>query len=212
VSTEQVCNAPVVAGDLGVFDCAGVADGAAAAIVCRAEDAHRFTDSPLYVKAVSFVAGNGGGLGDPTYDYTTFPEVAATAADAYRQAGITDPSAQLAMAEVHDCFTITELVLAEDLGFAERGTAWRDLLDGRFDLDGDLPINPDGGLKSFGHPVGASGLRMLFEAWLQLRGEAPAERTIGTLGAGRTRALTHNLGGYPGEMVSFVSIVGTEPD
>jgi acetyl-CoA C-acetyltransferase len=212
VSTEQVCNAPVVAGDLGVFDCAGVADGAAAAIVCRAEDAHRFTDSPLYVKALSFVAGNGGGLGDPTYDYTTFPEVAATAADAYRQAGITDPSAQLAMAEVHDCFTITELVLAEDLGFAERGTAWRDLLDGRFDLDGDLPINPDGGLKSFGHPVGASGLRMLFEAWLQLRGEAPAERTIGTLGAGRTRALTHNLGGYPGEMVSFVSIVGTEPD
>jgi len=211
VSTEQVCNAPVVAGDLGVFDCAGVADGAAAAIVCRAEDAHRFTDSPLYVKALSFVAGNGGGLGDPTYDYTTFPEVAATAADAYRQAGITDPSAQLAMAEVHDCFTITELVLAEDLGFAERGTAWRDLLDGRFDLDGDLPINPDGGLKSFGHPVGASGLRMLFEAWLQLRGEAPAERTIGTLGAGRTRALTHNLGGYPGEMVSFVSIVGTEP-
>ena len=212
VSTEQVCNAPVVAGDLGVFDCAGVADGAAAAIVCRAEDAHRFTDSPLYVKALSFVAGNGGGLGDPTYDYTTFPEVAATAADAYRQAGITDPSAQLAMAEVHDCFTITELVLAEDLGFAERGTAWRDLLDGRFDLDGDLPINPDGGLKSFGHPVGASGLRMLYEAWLQLRGEAPAERTIGTLGAGRTRALTHNLGGYPGEMVSFVSIVGTEPD
>jgi len=212
VSTEQVCNAPVVAGDLGVFDCAGVADGAAAAIVCRAEDAHRFTDSPLYVKALSFVAGNGGGLGDPTYDYTTFPEVAATAADAYRQAGITDPSAQLAMAEVHDCFTITELVLAEDLGFAERGTAWRDLLDGRFDLDGDLPINPDGGLKSFGHPVGASGLRMLFEAWLQLRGEAPTERTIGTLGAGRTRALTHNLGGYPGEMVSFVSIVGTEPD
>ena len=212
VSTEQVCNAPVVAGDLGVFDCAGVADGAAAAIVCRAEDAHRFTDSPLYVKALSFVAGNGGGLGDPTYDYTTFPEVAATAADAYRQAGITDPSARLAMAEVHDCFTITELVLAEDLGFAERGTAWRDLLDGRFDLDGDLPINPDGGLKSFGHPVGASGLRMLFEAWLQLRGEAPAERTIGTLGAGRTRALTHNLGGYPGEMVSFVSIVGTEPD
>lgn len=212
VSAEQVCNAPVVAGDLGVFDCAGVADGAAAAVVCRAEDAHRFTDRPLFVKALSFVAGNGSGLGDPAYDYTTFPEVAATAADAYRQAGITDPGTQLAMAEVHDCFTITELVLAEDLGFSERGTAWRDLLDGRFDLDGDLPINPDGGLKSFGHPVGASGLRMLYEAWLQLRGEAPPERTIGTVGPGRTRALTHNLGGYPGEMVSFVSIVGTEPD
>ena len=212
VTTDQVCNAPVVAGDLGVFDCAGVADGAAAAIVCRADQAHRFTDRPLFVKALSFIAGNGSGLGDPTYDYTTFPEVAASAAEAYRQAGITDPSAQIAMAEVHDCFTITELVLAEDLGFSERGTAWRDLLDGRFDLGGDLPINPDGGLKSFGHPVGASGLRMMFEAWLQLRGEAPEERRISTLGPGRNRALTHNLGGYPGEMVSFVSILGTEPD
>jgi acetyl-CoA C-acetyltransferase len=210
ISAEQVCNAPVVAGDLGVYDCAGVADGAAAAIVCRAEDAHRYTDTPLYVKALSFVAGNGGGLGDPDYDYTTFPEVAATAADAYRQAGITDPAAQLAMAEVHDCFTITELVLAEDLGFSAPGTAWRDLLDGRFDLDGDLPVNPDGGLKSFGHPVGASGLRMMFEAWLQLRGKAPADRQIATVGPGRSRALTHNLGGYPGEMVSFVSILGTE--
>jgi acetyl-CoA C-acetyltransferase len=210
VTAEQVCNAPVVAGDLGVYDCAGVADGAAAAVVCRAEDAHRFTDRPLYVKALSFVAGNGGGLGDPDYDYTTFPEVAASAADAYRQAGITDPSAELAMAEVHDCFTITEVVLAEDLGFSARGTAWRDLLDGRFDLDGDLPINPDGGLKSFGHPVGASGLRMMYEAWLQLRGDAPPDRQIATVAAGRTKALTHNLGGYPGEMVSFVSILGTE--
>ena len=180
--------------------------------MCRAEDAHRFGGTPLYVKALSFIAGNGGGLGDPAYDYTTFPEVAATAADAYAQAGITDPAAQLAMAEVHDCFTITELVLAEDLGFSARGTAWRDLLDGRFDLDGELPVNPDGGLKSFGHPVGASGLRMLFEAWLQLRGEAPPDRQIATVGPGRTRALTHNLGGYPGEMVSFVSIVGTETD
>ena len=86
------------------------------------------------------------------------------------------------------------------------------MLDGAFDLDGDLPVNPDGGLKSFGHPVGATGLRMMFEAWLQLRGQAPDDRQIATVAAGRTRALTHNLGGYPGEMVSFVGIVGTEPD
>jgi acetyl-CoA C-acetyltransferase len=111
---------------------------------------------------------------------------------------------------VHDCFTPTELVLMEDLGLSARGEGWRDVLGGRFDLDGEIPVNPDGGLKSFGHPVGASGLRMLYEAWLQLRGEAPAERSIATVAAGRTRALTHNLGGYPGEMVSFVSIVGTE--
>ena len=90
------------------------------------------------------------------------------------------------MAEVHDCFTPTELVLMEDLGFAERGTAWKDELDGTFDLDGDLPVNPDGGLKSFGHPVGASGLRMMFEAWLQLRGEAPEERR--SSGQARRRA------------------------
>jgi acetyl-CoA C-acetyltransferase len=95
----------------------------------------------------------------------------------------------------------------EDLGFAERGTAWKEVLAGTFDLDGDLPVNPDGGLKSFGHPVGASGLRMFFECWTQLRGEAGAERQINT---DRTHALVHNLGGYPGEMVSLVSIVGSE--
>ena len=98
----------------------------------------------------------------------------------------------------------------EDLGFCERGTAWKEVLAGAFALDGDLPVNPDGGLKSFGHPVGASGLRMMFEAWLQLRGEAPEERRIGTDGPTATSRSTHNLGGYPGEMVSFVSILGTE--
>jgi acetyl-CoA C-acetyltransferase len=205
VSMETICASPKVAGTLGVFDCAGVADGAAAAIVCRAEDAHRYTDKPLFVKALSFVAGNGGGLTDATYDYTTFPEVVASARDAYAQAGVTDPRHELALAEVHDCFTITEIVLMEDLGFSERGAAWRDELDGVFDLGGELPINPDGGLKSFGHPIGASGLRMMFEAWLQLRGEAPPERTVNS---DKALALTHNLGGYPGEMVSFVSILG----
>jgi acetyl-CoA C-acetyltransferase len=207
VSAETICASPPVAGGLGVFDCAGVADGSAAAIVVRAEDAHRYTDHPLYIKALSFVAGNGKGLTDPGYDYTTFPEIVQCAEDAYAQAGITDPRRQLAMAEVHDCFTPTELVLMEDLGFASRGTAWKEVLAGAFDRNGDLPVNPDGGLKSFGHPVGASGLRMMFEAWLQLRHEAGDERQIDT---SRQLALTHNLGGYPGEMVSFISIMGTE--
>jgi acetyl-CoA C-acetyltransferase len=208
MSVERLCAMPTVAGDLSVFDCAGVADGAASAILVRAADAHRYTDTPIYIKALSLVAGNGSGLVDPDYDYTWFPEVAASATDAYAQAGISDPAARIAMAEVHDCFTPTELVLMEDLGFCERGTAWRDIEAGRFNLGGELPVNPDGGLKSFGHPVGASGLRMMFEAWLQLRGEAPAERTISSLGGHRNLALTHNLGGYPGEIVSFVSILG----
>jgi len=212
VSKETIAASPLVAGQLGVFDCSGVSDGSAAAIICRAEDAHRYTDSPLYVKALSFVAGPGAGPIDPSYDYTTFEEVVRSAEDAYRQAGITDPRAQLAMAEVHDCFTPTELVLMEDLGFAERGTAWKEVLAGTFDRDGELPVNPDGGLKSFGHPIGASGLRMLFECWLQLRRQAPPERQIASVTeAGRKLGLTHNLGGMPGECVSFVGVVGTEP-
>ncbi len=124
-------------------------------------------------------------------------------------AGVSDPRSKIALAEVHDCFTPTELVLMQDLGFSERGRAWSDVLDGHFDIDGRLPVNTDGGLKSFGHPVGASGLRMLYEIWLQLRGAAPAERRIPA--GERSLGLTHNLGGYPGEMVSFVGIYGTRP-
>jgi acetyl-CoA C-acetyltransferase len=93
----------------------------------------------------------------------------------------------------------------EDLGFSDAGRAWKDALAGDFDADGRFPVNPDGGLKSFGHPVGASGLRMLYEVWLQLRGQA-GERQI----PGAHTALTHNLGGRPGGCVSFVSIVGKE--
>jgi acetyl-CoA C-acetyltransferase len=207
MSVERLCAMPAVAGGLSVFDCAGVADGAAAAVLVRAEDAGRYTDAPLLIKALSLVSGNGSGVTDPSYDYTSFPEVAASAADAYAQAGITSPRDELAMAEVHDCFTPTELVLMEDLGLAERGTAWKRVLAGEFDRDGAMPVNPDGGLKAFGHPVGASGLRMMFEAWLQLRGEAPPDRRVSTRGS-RSLALTHNLGGYPGEMLSFVSVVG----
>jgi len=211
VPKEVICASPLVAGQLGIFDCSGVSDGSAAAIIVRAEDAAKYTDRPLYVKALSFAAGPAAGPIDPSYDYTTFTEVVRSAEDAYQQAGITDPRSQLAMAEVHDCFTPTELVLMEDLGFSARGHAWKDVLDGAFDLSGDLPVNPDGGLKSFGHPIGASGLRMLFECWLQLRGEAPPERRIATVGEGRSLGLTHNLGGAPGQCVSFVSIVGASP-
>jgi acetyl-CoA C-acetyltransferase len=212
VPKETIAASPKVAGMLGIFDCSGVSDGSAAAVVVRAEDAHRYTDRPLYIKGLSFVAGPARGNIDPAYDFTTFPEVVAAAADAYAQAGVKDPRAEIAMAEVHDCFTPTELVLMEDLGFAERGTAWKEVIAGTFDLDGELPVNPDGGLKAFGHPIGASGLRMMFECWLQLRGEAPEERRIRSINeGGRRLGLTHNLGGQPGECVVFVSVVGSEP-
>ena len=211
VSKETIACSPLVAGPLGIFDCSGVSDGSAAAIIVRAEDAYKYTDHPIFVKALSFVAGPATGPIDPAYDYTSFTEVVRSAEDAYAQAGITDPRAELAMAEVHDCFTPTELVLMEDLGFAERGMGWKEALAGTFDLDGELPVNPDGGLKSFGHPIGASGLRMLFECWLQLRHEA-GPRQIKSIGNGKTKALTHNLGGAPGACVSFVSVVGSEKD
>jgi len=206
VPKEKIAaGAGVVAGRLGVLDCSGVSDGAACALIVRAEDAHRYCERPLYVKGLAMVAGPASGPIDSGYDYTTFPEVVRCAQDAYAQAGVSDPRSEISLAEVHDCFTPTELVLMEDLGFSERGQAWRDELDGCFDLDGRLPVNPDGGLKSFGHPVGASGLRMLFECWLQLRGEAD-ERQLEDPRLG----LTHNLGGRPGSCVSFISIVGSE--
>jgi acetyl-CoA C-acetyltransferase len=207
VSMETIANSPLIAGNLGIFDCSGVSDGSAAAIIVRTEDAYKYTDKPLYVKALSFVAGPARGPLDPEYDYTTFDECVAVVKDAYSQCGITNPREQLAMAEVHDCFTPTELVLMEDLGFSKRGEGWKDVLDGTFDLDGELPVNPDGGLKSFGHPIGASGLRMLFECWLQLRGEAGPRQ----IDNGKKLAMTHNLGGAPGNCVSFVSIVGSAP-
>jgi len=203
IPMDAIKASPKVAGQLGIMDCSGVSDGSAAAIVCRAEDAHRYTDKPILVKALSLVAGNSEGMMSQAYDYTTFPEVVDTAKDAYAQAGIRDPREEISMAEVHDCFTPTELVLMEDLGFSPRGQGWKDVMDGRFDLDGPQPVNPDGGLKSFGHPIGASGLRMMYEMWLQFRGEA-GDRQI----ANPKRGMTHNLGGQPGRCVSFVSIVG----
>ena len=205
VSLEAIKNSPKIADPLGIMDCSGVSDGSAAAIVVRAEDAHKYCKNPIYIKALSLIAGPAEGPLSQDYDFTTFREVVATAKDAYAQAGITNPREQISMAEVHDCFTPTELVLYEDLGFSPRGTAWQDVMDGFFDLEGKLPVNPDGGLKSFGHPIGASGLRMMYEMWLQMRGEA-GPRQIKNPKIG----LTHNLGGAPGRCVSFVSVVGSQ--
>ncbi len=208
VTMESCQTSPMVAAPLGIMDCSGVSDGAAAAIVVRAEDAHKYTDNPLYVKGLAVAAGPGEGQFDPEYDFTTVRENVRAAELAYAEAGITDPRAQISMAEVHDCFTPTELVIYEDLGFSERGKGWKDVLDGTFELQGALPVNPDGGLKSFGHPIGASGLRMIFECWTQFRREA-GERQIKKLKKPML-GLTHNLGGRPWKCVAFVGIYGTE--
>ncbi len=199
--------APRVAGNLSVFDCSGVADGGAAAIVVRAEDAYKYTDKPMFLKGMSLYAGSSEGAVTARHRHHSFPEVVACARSAYEQAGVSDPGTQISLAEVHDCFTPTEMILMEDLGFSERGTAWADILDGRYNLDGALPVNPDGGLKSFGHPVGASGLRMMFELWLQFRGEATSRQL-----ADPRLGLVHNMGGLPGEFISFIALFGPELD
>ncbi len=205
VPMEKILKSPIVAAPLGVMDCSGVADGSAAAIIVRAEDARKYKKDPIFVKALSVVCGPGHGAMHQDFDFTSIRETYYAGLDAYKQAGITNPRKEISMAEVHDCFTPTELVIYEDLGFSERGKAWQDVLNGVFDLDGELPVNPDGGLKSFGHPIGASGLRMLYEMYLQLRGLAgPRQIKDPKLG------LTHNLGGFPWEAVCSVCIVGKE--
>lgn len=205
VPMEKILKSPIVAAPLGVMDCSGVADGSAAAIIVRTGDAHKYRKDPIYVKALSVVCGPGHGAMHQDFDFTSIRETYHAGLDAYKQAGVTDPRKEISMAEVHDCFTPTELVIYEDLGFSGRGKAWQDVLNGVFDLDGELPVNPDGGLKSFGHPIGASGLRMLYEMYLQLRGQAgPRQIDNPKLG------LTHNLGGFPWEAVCSVCIVGGE--
>ena len=159
----------------------------------------------MYVKALSIAAGPGDGRLRQDFDFTSIKENVVASQAAYQQAGIKDPRKEISMAEVHDCFTPTELVIYEDLGFSERGQGWKDVLNGVFELDGELPVNPDGGLKSFGHPIGASGLRMLYEMYLQFQGSA-GKRQLDNPKIG----LTHNLGGTPMQCVSFVSIVGKE--
>lgn len=206
VRKDTIDCAHPIAGNMSIFDCGALGDGAAAAIIVRAEDAHRYTSNPVYVKALSFAVGPGNGALDRGYDFSHMPEVHISAVEAYRQAGVQVPREEIAFAEVHDCFTITELVVMEDLLFSERGQAWRDILNGEFDMEGRLPINPDGGLKAFGHPLGASGIRMMFECWLQLRGEA-GDRQLDHRGK---LALTQNLGGLPGELVGFTSILGAQ--
>lgn len=205
VTAEAVERAPRIAGPLGVMDCSGVSDGAAAAIIVRAEDAHLYTDRPVFLRGMGFVSGAGDGLAVDGYDFNTFPEVVEAARVAYEQAGVTDPASEISLAEVHDCFTPTELVLMEDLGFSGRGKGWADVLDGRYALDGALPVNTDGGLKSFGHPIGATGLRMMFECFTQLRGEA-GDRQV----PDARLAVAQNLGGQPGSCVAFVAVLGNE--
>jgi len=203
ISLEQVLKAPIIAWPLGLFDCCGISDGAAAAIVVPAEDAKNFRADPVYVKALQICVGPSDGIVTTDYDYTHVEETYRAGLAAYAEAGITNPRKEISMAEVHDCFSITEAVIMEDLQFSQRGRVKEDIEAEVFTLKGELPVQPDGGLKCFGHPVGASGLRMMYEMYKQLQGKA-GERQI----ANPTLGLTHNMGGQPPGCTVSCIIVG----
>jgi acetyl-CoA C-acetyltransferase len=204
VSIESILAAPIVAEPLGVFDCCGVSDGAACAIVTTPDIARALGKRDLItVKALQISASSGRESGISEWDGSCVPNTKLAARAAYREAGITDPSRELTQLEVHDCFSITELVTMEDLGLSEPGGAVADVLNGKFDADGALPCQTDGGLKCFGHPVGASGLRMVYEHYVQMMGRA-GERQLKAPRLG----LSHNLGGVPYNGVAAISIVG----
>jgi acetyl-CoA C-acetyltransferase len=192
ITLEQVLQAPIIAWPLGLFDCCGVSDGAAAAIVVPAADARKFQTDPVFIKALQICVGPAEGMARTDYDYTHVEETYRAGMAAYAEAGIKKPGQEISMAEVHDCFSITEAVIMEDLQFSPRGKVKEDIDAETFTLQGKLPVQPDGGLKCFGHPVGASGLRMMYEIYKQLQGKAgPRQIKNPQLG------LTHNMGGQP---------------
>lgn len=204
VSMETILNAPIVAEPLGIFDCCGVSDGAAAAIVTTPEIARALGRGDMVtVKAIQLSISSGVESSMSDWDGSHVRNTRRAAKRAYAEAGITDPRRELDMMEVHDCFSITELVTMEDLFVSDDGGAVRDVLDGVYDSDGALPCQIDGGLKCFGHPIGASGLRMAYETYTQLLGRA-GPRQLGNPALG----LTHNLGGVPYLGVAAVSILG----
>lgn len=201
ITIEQVLKAPIIAWPLGLFDCCPTTDGAAAAIITRKNLAQKVRPDYIPVKALALSVSSMWPQFRPGFDYLGFSANVTAAQSAYQQAGIKDPLKELDIAEVHDCFTITELIIYEDLGFCPRGEAKKFIDDGVFELTGELPVNTDGGLKSFGHPIGASGLRMIYEVYKQLQGKA-GKRQVKNPKLG----LAHNLGGTP--QVCCITILG----
>jgi len=203
VTEEQVLKAPTISYPLGLFDCCPTTDGAAAAVICRADIARQFRDDFVLVKGIGLAVTSGRPWYDARNECVGFESTRAASCEAYRMAGVSDPVHEIDLAEVHDCFTWTEITNYEDLGFCKKGEGMAFIREGRSSLEGDLPVNPSGGLKSFGHPIGASGVRMIYEVVTQLRGEAgPRQVRDAELG------MAHNLGG-PGA-VSCVVILGRQ--
>lgn len=205
ITIDEVMDAPIIAWPLGLYDCCGVTDGAVAAVMCRTEDAKSFRDDYVTIKGLGNCVGPAQGAMMGNYDYTHWEETERAARQAYEQAGIKNPRTELDMAEVHDCFSISEVIAIESLGFCERGRAAQDIDAGTFTQEGGFPINISGGLKSFGHPLGASGCRAVYEIYKQIQGKAEdPSRQLKKVRMG----LAHSQGGQPGKFVCGVVIVG----
>ena len=204
LTMESILNAPMIADPLGLFDCCGVSDGAACAIVTTPEIAKSLGKHDIVsIKSLQICASNGWESTASGWDGSYVINTREAAKKAYAEAGISKPTEQIDLAEVHDCFSINELVIMEDLGFSQPGGAVRDILNGHYDANGRLPVQIDGGLKCFGHPVAASGLRMVYEVYQQLLGTA-GDRQLPTPSIG----LTHNLGGSPSNNVAAIGLFG----
>ncbi len=206
VTLEQVINSPLISYPLGLFDACGVSDGGAAAIITTPDIAKSMRKDYILVKGLALTNGAGQAVLQQEYDFVHIPETVAAGKAAYQEAVIKNPREEIDVAIVHDCFTITELITMEDLGFSPRGKGPEDVEAGTFTLEGELPINTDGGLKCFGHPLSASGLRMIYEIYKQLQGKAgPRQVKDAAIG------LTHNVGGICGFFNCTVAIFG-KPD
>ena len=205
VDVETIMRAPMVAWPLGLYDCCGVTEGAAAAIIVPVDEAKSIRPDPLYVKSLQIAVSAEEEYRYQQWDGTHVETTYRCGKRAYEEAGIKNPREEISMMEVHDCFSITELVTYEDLQISPQGKAKEDVDAGFFELNGRIPCQSDGGLKSFGHPIGASGIRMVYEVYKQLQGKC-GERQIKNPRLG----LTHNLGGFPANCVIGVTIWGNE--
>ena len=206
ISLDIAMNAPMICYPLGLFDCCAISDGAAALIITTPEIAKDRVGIGNYVlvKAIAQNVETAYPFYDPSYKGTSVPSTVKAAASAYSQAGIQDPMKDMDFGIVHDCFTYAELLHYQDLGLCGPGEAADLIRDGVTAIDGAFPINPDGGLKCFGHPIGATGCRMIAEATRQVLGRAEGYQVEGA-----KAGFAHNLGGPLS--VAMITIVGT-PD
>ncbi|MBI3953586.1 MAG: acetyl-CoA acetyltransferase [Chloroflexi bacterium] len=204
ITFDQYMNAPWIAWPLGLHDCCAMPDGAAAAIITTPEIAQGLRSDYVLLRGLGMSVGNMDGRLNPQYDWVHFPENVRAGQVAYQMAGIADPLHELDLACIHDAFTVVELCVYEDLAWAPRGKGGDLARSGVFDLEGELAVNPNGGLKSFGHGGGSSGIHKLYEVYKQLQGKC-GPRQVKNASVG----LTHDQGGLPGIYTTVINILST---